>query len=60
MNLFALPDPGFLAWLLRASWQAAVLAGLILLAQTFLGKRLTPAWRYRLWLLVVVRLFLLV
>jgi beta-lactamase regulating signal transducer with metallopeptidase domain/protocatechuate 3,4-dioxygenase beta subunit len=58
MNLFALPDPGFLAWLLRASWQAAVLAGLILLAQALLGKRLTPAWRYRLWLLVVVRLVL--
>jgi beta-lactamase regulating signal transducer with metallopeptidase domain len=58
MNLFALPDPGFLAWLLRASWQAAVLAGLILLAQASLGKRLTPAWRYRLWLLVVVRLVL--
>lgn len=58
MNLFAFSDPGFLAWLLRASWQTAVLAGLILLAQTLLGKRLTPAWRYRLWLLVVVRLVL--
>ncbi|MCC7376755.1 MAG: carboxypeptidase regulatory-like domain-containing protein [Verrucomicrobiales bacterium] len=58
MNLFALPDPDILAWLLRASWQAAVLAGLILLVQAILGKRLTPAWRYRLWLLVVVRLVL--
>lgn len=58
MNLVAFPDPAFLEWLLRASWQAAVLAGLIVLAQASLGKRLTPAWRYRLWLLVVVRLVL--
>ena len=49
---------GLQEWLLRASWQAAVLAGLVLLAQRVLGVRLTPAWRYRLWLLVVVRLVL--
>lgn len=49
---------GLQEWLLRASWQAAVLAGLVMLVQRMLGARLTPAWRYRLWLLVVVRLVL--
>lgn len=46
------------AWLWRASWQAAVLAVLVLGVQALLGRRLSAAWRYRLWLLVVVRLVL--
>ncbi|MGE3312372.1 MAG: M56 family metallopeptidase [Limisphaerales bacterium] len=58
MNPFALVDSGFLEWLVRSSWQAAVLAGLVVLTQWMLGRRLTAAWRYRLWLLVVVRLML--
>jgi len=58
MNLSPMLPSGVLEWIFRASWQAAVLAGLVLLAQTLLGKRLTPTWRYRLWLLVVVRLVL--
>jgi bla regulator protein BlaR1 len=45
-------------WLWRSSWQAAVLAGLILLIQRLLGARLTPAWRHNLWLLVLLRLAL--
>jgi bla regulator protein BlaR1 len=45
-------------WLLTASWQASVLAILILTAQRLLGGRLNPRWRHALWLLVVVRLLL--
>lgn len=45
-------------WLWRANWQAAVLAGLVMLALVCCGSRLAPRWRYALWLLVVVRLCL--
>jgi beta-lactamase regulating signal transducer with metallopeptidase domain len=45
-------------WILETTWQAAVLVGLILLAQWLLRKRLAPAWRYGLWLLVIVRLLM--
>lgn len=45
-------------WILQTTWQAAVLAGLILLAQRLLRKRLSPAWRYGLWLLLVGRLLM--
>src|ERR1017187_3525558 len=44
--------------LLKASWQAAVLIVLVLLAQWALGRRLKPRWRYGLWLLVMLRLAL--
>src|ERR1019366_838399 len=44
--------------LLKASWQAAVLILLVLAVQWAFGRRLSPRWRYRLWLLVVVRLAL--
>jgi hypothetical protein len=47
---------GVFRWVLQTTWQAAVLAGLILLAQRLLQNRLPPFWRYRLWLLLVVRL----
>lgn len=43
-------------WLWQTTWQAAVLACLILLVQRLLGRRLSAPWRYRLWLLLVVRL----
>lgn len=43
-------------WLLRASWQASVLVGLVLLVQWVFGKKLSPGWRYALWLLVLFRL----
>lgn len=49
---------GFVEWLLRASWQATVLAGMVLLAQRWLGRRLTPAWRCRLGWVVIARLLL--
>jgi beta-lactamase regulating signal transducer with metallopeptidase domain len=44
--------------LLTASWQASVLAVLVLGLQWTLGARLNPRWRYALWLLVLVRLLL--
>jgi beta-lactamase regulating signal transducer with metallopeptidase domain len=44
--------------LLKASWQAAVLVLLVLAAQWAFGRRLSPRWRYGLWLLVVARLAL--
>ena len=44
--------------LLKASWQGTVLILLLLAAQWALGRRLSPRWRYGLWLLVVARLAL--
>jgi beta-lactamase regulating signal transducer with metallopeptidase domain len=52
------PFPAFFDWLLRSSWQAAVLTVLVLLAQLALGKRLDGRWRHLLWCLVVARLLL--
>jgi beta-lactamase regulating signal transducer with metallopeptidase domain/Tol biopolymer transport system component len=49
---------GALALLWRASWQASVLALLVLAAQWIFGRRLAPKWRYALWSLVVLRLLL--
>lgn len=48
----------FSTWLLRASWQASVLIGLVLLVQWLFRRQLAPRWRYRLWLLVLIRLAL--
>jgi hypothetical protein len=39
--------------LLKASWQAAVLILLVLAVQRVFGRRLSPRWRYGLWLLVL-------
>jgi len=44
--------------LLRASWQATLLAGVVLLLQRLLRRWLTPSWRHALWLIVVARLLL--
>ena len=52
------PIETFFGWLLRASWQAAALAILVLAAQTVFRKKLSARWRYALWLLVVARLAL--
>ena len=48
----------FLSALGRISVQAGVLVLVVLLAQWFFRRRLTPRWRCALWLLVVVRLML--
>ena len=47
---------GEIVW--RASWQASVLAGLVLAVQVVFGKRLSARWRHAMWLLVLVRLAL--
>ncbi len=50
--------PVLLRWLIQTTWQAAVLVCVILFVQFLFGKKLSPAWRYALWVLVVVRLLL--
>src|SRR5208282_4923570 len=57
MNALGAVERGF-GWLLQTSWQAAVLAGLILAAQLLLRKKLSPAWRHGLWFLLLVRLLM--
>lgn len=49
---------GVFRWVLQTTWQAGVLAGLILLAQGLLRKKLSAGWRYGLWLLLVARLLM--
>jgi beta-lactamase regulating signal transducer with metallopeptidase domain len=46
------------AEIVAMSWRAAVLIVIILAAQILVGRWLGPEWRYRLWLLVLVRLML--
>jgi beta-lactamase regulating signal transducer with metallopeptidase domain len=45
-------------WLFRASWHAGVMIVLVLALQWAFGRRLSPRWRYAMWLLVVLRLAL--
>ena len=46
-----------LAWhLLRASWQGAALAAVVLVVSFAAGRRLDPRFRFLLWLVVVARL----
>ncbi len=45
------------SWVLAASWQLGLLVILITLL-AFLAQRLSPRWRYTLWLLVIVKVFL--
>ena len=45
-------------WLVATSWQVALLVLAVALVQRVLGRWLTPRWRYALWCLVVLRLFL--
>jgi beta-lactamase regulating signal transducer with metallopeptidase domain/protein involved in polysaccharide export with SLBB domain len=51
-----LVDIGMLMW--RASWQASVLALLVLVVHLTVGRRIPPRWRHALWMLVLVRLAL--
>jgi len=46
----------FLGHLLKASWQASVLAVVVWAVIEALGDHLDPCWRCRLWMLVIVRL----
>lgn len=50
-------EKGF-EWLLRSSWQGAVLIVAVLLVQAALRGRLSARWRFNLWFLVMVRLLL--
>ena len=45
-------------WLLKSSWQAAVLVGAVLLVQWIFRHKLPPRWRHALWWLVAIRLLL--
>ncbi len=47
-----------LAVVWHVSWQAAVLALLIVGVQTVIGKRISARWRYGLWWLLIVRLLM--
>ena len=40
------------SWVVRTSCQATVLAVIIVLAQVVFRKKLSPGWRYGLWLLL--------
>jgi beta-lactamase regulating signal transducer with metallopeptidase domain/thiol-disulfide isomerase/thioredoxin len=48
----------FFDWIIETSWQASILALCIFGAQTLFAKRMAAQWRYRLWLLLVLRLLL--
>ena len=58
MNAIFRFGDGLFGWVLQTTWQATILAVLIILAQTLLRHRLSAGWRYGLWLLLVVRLVL--
>jgi bla regulator protein BlaR1 len=45
--------------ILHASWHAAVLTAIVLLAQALLRRHLPARWRFALWFLVLVRLSLI-
>ena len=45
-------------WLVRASWQASVLAAIVMATQWIAGHRLTARWRCYLWLVVACRFLL--
>ena len=57
MDSYGMAEIG-LSWLWRASWQASILALLVLAMQWFLRARLSPGWRFALWWLVLARLIL--
>jgi beta-lactamase regulating signal transducer with metallopeptidase domain len=58
MNGFMSAAGDVFEWVLRISWQAGVLAALVLLAQLVFRKKLSPGWRYGLWLLLIARLLM--
>ena len=45
-------------WVVRTSWQASILAILILSVQVIFRKKLSPGWRYGLWFLLLARLLM--
>ena len=57
MNAIALGN-AVMGWVVWNSAGAAVVILLVLVAQYLLGSKISPRWRYNLWLLVIVRLIL--
>lgn len=56
MNWIPEPLTAFTAWLMRTTLQAGVLVLLIVAVQAVFRDRLTPRWRYALWIILLVRL----
>ncbi len=52
------PAELFLGWLWRSSWQAGVVALVVLLLRAMLGQRFAPRWGHALWMLVLLRLLM--
>jgi beta-lactamase regulating signal transducer with metallopeptidase domain len=44
------------AWAWRASWEGAALAGIVAIILWMFGRKVSPAWRFALWGLVLIRL----
>ncbi|MGD9127735.1 MAG: M56 family metallopeptidase, partial [Planctomycetia bacterium] len=58
MNSFIDSVTGMVTQVAKTSWQAAILAGLVLLFTILLRKHLSARWQAALWLVVVVRLLM--
>src|SRR5947207_11282720 len=56
MNTILTDGSELFKWVLQTSWQAAVLACLILLGQRIFRRQISAAWRYGLWFLLLARL----
>jgi beta-lactamase regulating signal transducer with metallopeptidase domain/type II secretory pathway component GspD/PulD (secretin) len=50
----------FAGWIADASWHAAIVVGVVLIVRQLSGRRLPPAWRCALWVLVAARLLLFI
>src|SRR5690242_5171273 len=48
----------FVQWLLRSSWQAALVVAMVLLLRRAASPFLGPRWRHALWGLVLLRLIM--
>src|SRR5665213_4560809 len=58
LEAFSSVGEAFVRWLLVTSASATLIAGVVLIVQTLVGRWLTPAGRQRLWWLVAMRLVL--
>ncbi|MGB7159469.1 MAG: M56 family metallopeptidase [Tepidisphaeraceae bacterium] len=57
-HFLAMTESSVAAWLVRTSWQAAVLVLIVASMQLIFGRWLAPRWRYAMWMLIVVRLLM--
>src|ERR1041385_4665625 len=58
MEIFGAFTGELFRWVIRNSWQASILALVIVVVQLLFRKKLSPGWRYGLWLVLVVRLLM--